>query len=201
MIERFDMPELKDSFIGAWMMSDEITEPIVNFWSNPEVNSRATPGALGAKSTRNKYRKDSMEVAIHPDDYSGPWKKYRNALGRCVDDYRLKQYPDANEVEPFAVVERFNLQWYPPGGGFFVEHCENTGSKNSVYRHLVFMTYLNNVQPIFCNLVTRVRTQGKHSSSDTWAGYSGCHLCIHSQLKFNSQTNIFSKQERQNRFN
>ena len=145
MIERFDMPELKDSFIGAWMMSDEITEPIVNFWSNPEVNSRATPGALGAKSTRNKYRKDSMEVAIHPDDYSGPWKKYRNALGRCVDDYRLKQYPDANEVEPFAVVERFNLQWYPPGGGFFVEHCENTGSKNSVYRHLVFMTYLNNV--------------------------------------------------------
>jgi|TARA_R110002074_G_scaffold260_1_gene1268 hypothetical protein len=144
-IERFDMPELKDSFIGAWMMSDEITEPIVNFWSNPEVNSRATPGALGAKSTRNKYRKDSMEVAIHPDDYSGPWKKYRNALGRCVDDYRLKQYPDANEVEPFAVVERFNLQWYPPGGGFFVEHCENTGSKNSVYRHLVFMTYLNNV--------------------------------------------------------
>ena len=49
------------------------------------------------------------------------------------------------------------------------------------------------LQPIFCNLVTRVRTQGKHSSSDTWAGYSGCHLCIHSQLKFNSQTNILSK--------
>ena len=46
---------------------------------------------------------------------------------------------------------------------------------------------------IFCNLVTRVRTQGKHSSSDTSAEYSGCHLCILFQLKFNSQTNIFSK--------
>ena len=35
--------------------------------------------------------------------------------------------------------------------------------------------------PFFCNLVTRVRTLGKHSNSNTW--YSGCHLCQLSQLK------------------
>ena len=145
MIERFDIPELKNTFIGAWMMSDDVTKPIVDFWNNSKVNSRATPGSTGFKGRINNKKKDSMEVAIHPNDSGGPWKAYKDALTACVDDYRLNQYPDANKVEPFELIERYNLQWYPPSGGFYVEHCENTGSKNSVYRHLVFMTYLNNV--------------------------------------------------------
>jgi hypothetical protein len=40
----------------------------------------------------------------------------------------------------------YNLQYYEPNQGFKEWHYENTGSLNSFHRHLVFMTYLNDVE-------------------------------------------------------
>ena len=38
------------------------------------------------------------------------------------------------------------MQWYPKGGGFKQWHTERSNAlPGSVYRHLVFMTYLNDV--------------------------------------------------------
>ena len=34
MIERFDMPELKDSFIGAWVMPEPIIDSIWDYWQS-----------------------------------------------------------------------------------------------------------------------------------------------------------------------
>ena len=43
--------------------------------------------------------------------------------------------------------EKYNLQKYPPGGGFKIWHFENDfSSKLNWHRGLVFMTYLNDVE-------------------------------------------------------
>ena len=55
----------------------------------------------------------------------------------------LEKFRHANHVEKFKA-EHFNLQWYKPGGGFKKWHCERCGVHDSD-RHLVFMTYLNDV--------------------------------------------------------
>ena len=39
------------------------------------------------------------------------------------------------------MTEGANIQYYPPGGGYFAEHCERTSKMEN--RCLVWMTYLN----------------------------------------------------------
>ena len=54
----------------------------------------------------------------------------------------LKKYPDANNVAKFSVTEGANLQHYKPNGGYYSWHAERQAISD---RHLVFMTYLNDV--------------------------------------------------------
>ena len=61
-----------------------------------------------------------------------------------MDKY-IEKYPKTNEVANFKVRE-FNIQYYPKKGGFKNWHTENTGNGKSIVRHLVFMTYLNDVE-------------------------------------------------------
>ena len=50
-------------------------------------------------------------------------------------------------VRPLVSNQRpLSMQWYPKGGGFKQWHTERSNAlPGSVYRHLVFMTYLNDV--------------------------------------------------------
>ena len=58
----------------------------------------------------------------------------------------LVEYPMAGAYGNFGLVSRTNLQFYPPGGGYKVYHTERTGrGEPEGSRHLVFMTYLNDV--------------------------------------------------------
>ena len=43
----------------------------------------------------------------------------------------------------FGMIEGANIEYYPPGGGYFAEHCERTSRMEN--RCLVWMTYLNDV--------------------------------------------------------
>ena len=46
----------------------------------------------------------------------------------------------------FSLTSRTNVQLYPPGGGYKTFHTERTGKgEPEGSRHLVFMTYLNDV--------------------------------------------------------
>ena len=39
-----------------------------------------------------------------------------------------------------------SVQHYKPGEGYYKWHMENDGHRHTMYRHLVFMTYLNDVE-------------------------------------------------------
>ena len=69
---------------------------------------------------------------------------YIDELNKVLELYKLK-YKYCNEGQGrWTLVENWNIQRYMPGEGFYGFHTERIGMDTSD-RHLVFMTYLNDV--------------------------------------------------------
>ena len=141
-MKRFKLPK-KAAHIGAWIMPHNIIDDIYDYWNNPTNGEIKSKGRYG-KQKISPSTKDSIDLSISPNNFDKPWDTYRKYLQDCVDDYLL-QYPDADKVVPFNLLENYNLQWYPKGGGFKSWHHENAGDVRGIHRHLVFMTYIDDV--------------------------------------------------------
>jgi hypothetical protein len=66
-------------------------------------------------------------------------------LLKCLEQYASK-YKFANEVEFYGIDRYTKIQYYDKGWGFYKWHMENDGFPTVINRHLVFSTYLNNVE-------------------------------------------------------
>jgi hypothetical protein len=131
-----------NSFIGAWILPDlAICDNLINFFEdNP--NTRIGEVLNNEVSSIVKTTKDSIDLPLLPN-YSLT-QPYLDALQVVVEEYK-KKYTWANETSPWRI-EAVNLQKYNPGGAYFSWHCErNAGGFIGGNRHLVFMTYLNDV--------------------------------------------------------
>ena len=72
--------------------------------------------------------------------------EYFHELQTVVDMY-IDEYPESNSLSPFIIMEGTNIQRYHPSEGFYGWHCERDGSVPLIQdRHLVFMTYLNDIE-------------------------------------------------------
>tara|TARA_X000001036_G_scaffold395135_1_gene395902 strand:- start:76 stop:687 length:612 start_codon:yes stop_codon:yes gene_type:complete len=138
-IERFDMPELKDSFIGAWVMPEPIIDSIWDYWQS-EKDKRFKGEVASGKPELKK----STDLEISAYDETPIWLNYRKQLQLCLDDYFV-QHESANDVAKFNIYRDYLIQFYKKGEGFFPWHSENPGTIKTCDRSLVFMTYCNNV--------------------------------------------------------
>ena len=132
------------SFIGAWMLPDlAICDGIIAFFKNHKSQAQ---GQIGNKGEVNKAIKDSLDVYVAPPQFSEPViTKYLATLRQVTEKY-VEKYPAAFIVDPWGVTENINIQYYKPGAGYKEWHTERRGKQlPSVNRHLVFMTYLNDV--------------------------------------------------------
>jgi hypothetical protein len=72
-------------------------------------------------------------------------KNYFHQLQNIVEIYK-KKYPMCNAYAAWEIIETVNIQHYKPNEGYFVWHTERTSTvAPNCNRHLVFMTYLNDV--------------------------------------------------------
>ena len=72
-------------------------------------------------------------------------RRYLSMLMAVVRAY-VNKYSRAGETGNWFITEAINIQYYQPGGGYTAWHTERTSNRvPSVNRHLVFMTYLNDV--------------------------------------------------------
>jgi hypothetical protein len=86
--------------------------------------------------------KQSTDVILEPGE---ELNKYCMQLQKAVENYIVK-YKWCNNDLPWNIQEKINLQHYNPNEGFFQWHTERTNlDEPTVSRHLVFMTYLNDV--------------------------------------------------------
>jgi hypothetical protein len=90
----------------------------------------------------NKLIKDSVDSVLQNTSLRN---LYCDALQECVKSY-IGKYPYCANGSSWKIKEEINIQHYKPGGGFHSWHTERQmWHEPQVSRHLVFMTYLNDV--------------------------------------------------------
>lgn len=102
------------------------------------------PGTVydGSNSINPDF-KDSTDCPLMPGHMVT--SRYMTELQKVVDKY-IEKFPYCNYYQAWAVIEPAIIQHYAPGQGFKAWHSErNNKELPSCIRHLVFMTYLNDV--------------------------------------------------------
>lgn len=134
------------NFIEEYQFEDSsFLDEIIQFFNNHPGKTAGTVG-YADKTLVNPEVKQSTDLTLSYNDVAGnlALQKYMKSIQMAVDDY-IKKYEWAGSFSPFGM-EQLNIQHYKAGEGFYQWHTERT-SKNlpDAARHLVFMTYLNDV--------------------------------------------------------
>jgi hypothetical protein len=132
----------QNNFISGWYIDPSLCDDIIDaFEQHPELHYS---GVLGSPPKLDKDKKDSLDC--HLENFLDLRNKYVNMLQQCVDLY-IEKYCFVNEGDPWTLTEAINIQKYKPAGGFHKWHCERGSfAYPNSSRHLVFMTYLNDVE-------------------------------------------------------
>tara|TARA_Y200000002_G_scaffold362098_1_gene348859 strand:- start:992 stop:1558 length:567 start_codon:yes stop_codon:yes gene_type:complete len=135
------MSQIPNNFIGEYYINniklcDTITEW---FHSGVELSAGTTTGGLKPDV------KQSTDIMITTNTNYHWINDYLFELKECMNKY-CEKFPACKWYGNAGIEEGFRVQWYKPGEGFHAWHTERcTPNGNASLRHLVFMTYLNDV--------------------------------------------------------
>ena len=128
------------NFIGFHQISeDSLCERIIEYFENSPGKSQ---GVVGVNHEVVTDIKDSTDLG-----FDGPLcSEYVYYLSVCIEEYKSKfKYCDEG-VQPWSIWPDINVQRYNPGQYYKLLHSERQcGYGYHSRRHLVFMTYLNDV--------------------------------------------------------
>jgi len=135
----------KNNFIAGWYISDKVCDDMIKFFKKSKDIIDGTCNRDG-KTGIYKDVKDSRDLSLPPNPQDATPINYLIALKNVLEKYKEK-YSYSNLMHAnWSIVENFNIQKYPKKGAFKEFHFERTGVDHSSLRHLVFMTYLNDVK-------------------------------------------------------
>ena len=122
-------------FIGSYFLDDiSLCDELIQYH---------TERRDGQRSLFNPDVKESIDIPLDLKD--NVTSRYYKQLVIAVQKY-VKHYPEAGGNSRWTITEPIGIQWYPIGGGYKTWHCERHGKNRIISaRHLVFMTYLNDV--------------------------------------------------------
>lgn len=143
-----------ENFIFESYLNDlSICDRLVDYHSSSVCTPGVTFGSV------NPEIKDSMDCYL--DDVLLA-NSYITELQSVVNQY-IEKFPMCNFYAPWSITESINIQHYKPGQGFKAWHTERGSADPRIgRRHLVFMTYLNDVSDggtefIHQNIITTAR--------------------------------------------
>jgi hypothetical protein len=136
-----------DSFIGAWFLKNiDLCDQFIEFSkAYPIFHSQGHIQKIDGSIVVQDDVKQSVDIPFHVTDNFVFWKEYITENQQICDEYK-KKFPMCDNYSPWGIVDDTNLQYYPPGGGYktwHTERCSRNEPQSS--RHMVFMTYLNDV--------------------------------------------------------
>ena len=132
----------KSDFISGYYLEDtSICDKLIELFNFSPY--RQSAGSVGKTNQIIKEWKESTDISVPPND-PVLYEYIDQHLQLCLEEY-CKQYEYANMVEPYGIFSKTNIQRYLPNQGYFKYHMEINGAPKTVYRHLVYMTYLNDV--------------------------------------------------------
>ena len=131
------------TFINGFYIPENVCDQVIKFFNDhPE---QKYPGQVGQNSKVKEEVKKGTEMFCPVPVINFHIPSYLKYLHQCCNNY-LETFTDAKNVHPFNIEHNIKIQHYQPGEGYYTWHWENTGHKETIKRHLVFMTYLNNVK-------------------------------------------------------
>ena len=134
-----------DNFICGWYTDPQISDDLIKYFYKNK--SKTIEGQTGAGVS--KAHKDSTDLPVQTGvNKDKEIMEYYYCLNECVEKYKEKyRYCDLNHAK-WEMDTAWNIQKYEPMQGFHKYHCERSSSDylSSACRHLVFMTYLNDIK-------------------------------------------------------
>ena len=95
---------------------------------------------ISGNSIVDQFTKKSVDCNLDDDTLL---ERYKQELKKCIDEY-ISKYEYAKT--PLTIDPYINIQRYDPGDAYYKWHCERiTANPAFSKRHLVFMTYMNDV--------------------------------------------------------
>ena len=134
----------KDNFICAWYSDDnQICDDLIDYFKKNEQDHRIGLVQNGHMENHvDLAAKDSIDCTLNNIEIL---KRYYSVLQKCSDLY-VKKYTYSADGAPWNTKHAPQIQYYKPGGGYRRWHCERDNAVHPVSaRHLVYMTYLNDV--------------------------------------------------------
>jgi len=134
--------DAEKSFIGAYFLEDMSLCDDLIFHFEQDKTKFAGEVQRGKDTKIDKEEKDSTDTNLPTNSVIG--SRYVRGLQQALTMYNIK-YPFSDRVASYNI-EAINLQKYDPNGGYKLWHSERTSSAApGGLRHLVFMTYLNDI--------------------------------------------------------
>lgn len=138
-----------NNFISGWYIDPAVCDNIVTYFNSNK--DKAEEGNFIDSSGNYLIKKDlkeSLDLSlpdVHDKEFDYIAAPYLNSLQNVLNLY-IEKYAFCNDGTPFKITYAPNIQYYPPSGGFKFWHCERSGENNvTTTRHLVYMTFLNDV--------------------------------------------------------
>jgi hypothetical protein len=132
-----------NNFIAGWYLEDQhICDELIGYFRSSNEKRIGMMSSSGGLGIVDKNKKDSTDVTLLPCPLAN---RYIQLLHNVAREY-VALYPFSNKVVPWGVIEPIGIQHYQPGGGYREWHFERDNTNDEIARrHLVFMTYLNDV--------------------------------------------------------
>ncbi len=123
-------------FIGSWYLTDpSVCDRLIQYHEDNVFKNNVS---LSYKTCEETY-------IVLPCTVDEPMTSYVRQLSDICNLYKEK-YAFCNQGRYWAVTEGIKIQKYNPGQSYHGWHFERDGENDaSMYRHLTFMTYLNDV--------------------------------------------------------
>jgi len=95
----------------------------------------------------NKDKKDSTDLVLRPQEtkFYQELNQYFQEQENALNLYKKKYEYSNTNISEWKINENFNVQKYKPSQGYHAWHCERGSLENS-NRHLVWMTFLNDIK-------------------------------------------------------
>jgi hypothetical protein len=126
-----------NNFLDGWYINPEICDKLVSEYKSLALKEKENPikaKELGYKNVFFNYVDFNLQ------------ELYRVELEKVLNLYKEKYIWCNQGQQPYNMACTPNFQRYDPGACYQAWHTENNGSASSFHRHLVFMTYLNDIK-------------------------------------------------------
>jgi hypothetical protein len=171
---------MENNFIHTFNLKDlSICDNLISMFNDKNNDKFKKPGRITKGIDKNV--KDSVDMEVSIFDNNTIINSYYEELKIGINNYYEKY---GKYMASVSIKENWNIQYYPPGGGFKTWHSERT-DKNKSIRYLVFMTYLNNVDNAGTEwLYQNYKTEAKKGLSVIWpVDFTHVHRGIISQTQ------------------